>query len=120
MYFDMYTVAMDGGRKVVSYEGFIWDGEETVREDGTTCHWRFDYCNERCTVPVSEKGADGMGLLELLMLEYEKYPQYSEPITDEVHDILIAHVKEHRVELNADDVTLDTPCGEYWFESDEE
>lgn len=118
MIFEMYTVEMDGGRKVVSYDGFIWDGEETVREDGAACHWRFDYCNKRCAVPVSEKGADGMGLFDLLMLEYEKYPQYSDPMTDEEHDGVIANMKEHRVELGADDVTLDTPCGMYWFDGD--
>lgn len=29
-------------------------------------------------------------------------------------------MKEHRVELDADDVTLDTPCGKYWFRPDGE
>ena len=117
MSIEMYTVEMDGGQKVMSYDGYFWGGEETVREDGAVCYWRFDYCNKRCIVPVSEKGADGLGLFDLLMLEYEKYPQYSDPMTDEEHDDDAARIKEQRIELDADDVTQDTPCGMYWFET---
>ena len=119
MSFEMYTIELDGDQKVMSYDGYFWIGEEEIRDDGAECHWRFDYCNKWCAVPVSENGADGLGLFDLLMLEYEKYPQYSDPVTDDEHAEDVAYMKEHRTELDADDVTEDTPCGMYWFETRE-
>jgi len=118
MSFEMYTIEMDGDEKVIVYDGYYWVGEKEIRdEDGAECYYRFDYCNKWCAIPVSEEDGCGLGLFGLLMLEYEKCPQYSEPLTDEEYDERIALMKEHSTELDADEVTEDTPCGAYWFET---
>lgn len=117
MSYEMYTVEMDGNQKAMSYDGYYWIGEEEIREDGAECHYRFDYCNKWCAIPVTEECDCGLGLFDLLMLEYEKYPQYSEPLTDEEYAENVALMKEHSTELNADEVSENTPCGSYWFET---
>lgn len=117
MSYEMYTVEMDGDKKVISYDGYYWVGEEEIRDDGAECCWRFDYCNKRCAVPVSAERDCGLSLFDLLMLEYEHYPQYSDPLTDEECAESIALMKKRGTELDADEVSENTPCGSYWFET---
>lgn len=124
MSIEIYQVEMHDGRKVIHYDGFIGD-YCGPNEDGVECGWSIE---EGCGCGIGGGfGPDGWGEFafvdeiqgskyEFVFDLFERVQQFGGPITDEEYAELVADLKESAVELDMESVTVDTPCGMYWYE----
>ena len=116
MEFEMYQVEELDGRKVIHYNGFIWHDDDPD-EDGFT--WRVEegtWCGlgGRGSEVAYVDGIEGSNL-DFVMRQFERVQQYGGGIPDEEADERMMAWREDGTELHMDLVTVDTPCGTYWF-----
>lgn len=125
MCIEIYAVEEHDGRKVIHYDGFLWAGEKEPNHDGIMCTWRREYgkwcglggdLHDTIAYVDSIEGSKA----EFILYLFETVQQYGGLITDDEYDDEIAWLKEGGTELHMDDVTPETPCGLYWYESLEE
>ena len=117
---ETYSVEMLMGRKVVHYNGYYWhDGEPT--EEGFT--WRIE---EGCGCGLGSRGSEvafvdehAGNMAEFIWEQFELVQQYGGGISDEEASDGMAWWRENGTELHMDDVTVDTPCGLYWYGSED-
>ena len=116
---EMYQVEMLDGRKVIHYNGFLWRGDEEVREDGEVLTWRIE---EGTWCGLGGRGSEIAYVdsiegskFDFVMEQFEMVQQYGGTISDEEHDEYARSWCEDAEYLPMDDVTVDTPCGAYWF-----
>lgn len=116
---EMYQVEELEGRKVIHYNGYLWLGEEALDEDGVACSWRIDegtWCGlgGRGSEIAYVDAIEG-SISDFVFAQFELVQQYGGIITDEEHDEYARGWCEDAEYLPMDDVTVDTPCGAYWF-----
>ena len=120
MSFETYQVEEHDGRKVIHYNGYFWGGDEEPNEDGVMCTWR---CEEGTWCGLGGRGSEIAYVdaiegsnMDFLMEQFEMVQQYGGVITDGEYEEATAWWRAEGSELHMDNVTVDTPCGMYWFE----
>lgn len=112
MFIETYQVEMQDGRKVIHYNGFTWArGLYEGIVNGRRCDKSF--AATEGTFCYVEVGDDNY---ERACAEFEDVKQYVYELDE---GELLAYEGEWKPHprLHMDDVTPDTPCGMYWFES---
>lgn len=116
---EMYQVEEYEGRKVIHYNGYFWKDAEEPNEDGVLCSWRIEegtWCGlgGRDSELAYVDSIEG-SIMDFIAEQFEMVQQYGGLITDEEHDEYARSWCEDAEYLRMDDVTVDTPCGMYWF-----
>lgn len=118
---DIYEVEERGGRKVIHYNGFLWEGDIEPNDEGIMCSWRREY-GKWCgiggdmydTIAYVDE-IDGSKVSFVVDWLFALCQQYGGLISDQEYEDELVWLKECGTELHMDDVTADTPCGLYWY-----
>lgn len=110
MCIETYSVELLDNRKVIHYNGYFWHGEGTWHvEEGSGCG-----LGARGSEIAYVDSIDGSNY-DFLWSQFELVQQYGGPISDEEYEDSASWWRENATELDMDDVTVDTPCGLYWY-----
>ena len=116
---DMYQVEEDDGRKVIHYNGYFWIGDEVEKENGEKCIWRIE---EGTWCGLGGRGSEIAyidaiegSISEFIYEQFAIVQQYGGPISDKEHEVYARGWCEDAEYLPINEVTVDTPCGAYWF-----
>ena len=116
---EMYQVEEIQGRKVIHYNGYFWyDGAEQ-NDDGAMCSWRIE---EGTGCGLGSRGSEVAYVDEIkgdkydfIWEQFEFVQQYGGLITDEEHEAYARSWCENAEYRPMNEVTVDTPCGMYWY-----
>jgi len=107
---EMYWVEEIDGRKVIHYNGYLWYDDGTWHEEeGSGCG-----LGGRGSEVAYVDAIEG-SIYDFVWKQFERVQQYGGPITDEEHEAYARGWCENATYLPMDEVTVDTPCGTYWY-----
>ena len=118
---EFYSVCVDEQGKYIDYHGFVWnrDNADEERDERTGELLDFAYTYGKCENVYFDEIAGNP--LEAVSLKFESCQQYQEDMSEGQKYLTIRNfygTGECGTRLHISDVGADTPCGDYFYDSE--